>query len=208
MITSPYNKPRITPPAEHPRLMLTAADLPRIQQNIASPQNADAVRMFRELCELEIRGVGATPEFGSYHLKEYIALEAKALDALLSDDAARGRCVIDTLMFLLRGACFEGMMRARYSGHLIFVASEVYDWCYKWLEDGERQEIIERCEAFAEAYFEMGYPPQKQAAISGHGNEKRSVTLCRADEASTALFCKARLHAHRIGGHMKQLVVI
>ena len=29
-------------------------------------------------------------------------------------------------------------MRARYSGHLIFVAAEVYDWCNKWLNDAEK----------------------------------------------------------------------
>lgn len=172
MLSSPYPKVSIVPPSEHPRLMLTASDLPRIRKNIACEKNADVVRMFGELRELDVRGEGATPEFGSYHLKEYLALEAKALDAMLSDNAARGRCVIDTLLFLLRSARFDGgNMCARYSGHLIFVASEVYDWCYKWLFDIEKKEIIERCEEFAAAHFEMGYPPQKQAAISGHGNE-------------------------------------
>ncbi len=206
MLSSPYPKVSIVPPAEHPRLMMTAADLPRIRENIACRENANAVRMFEELCAFEIRGEGATPEIGSYHLKEYLALEAKALHALLQDDAVCGRMAIQTLMFLLRGAHFDGsIMCARYSGHLIFVASEVYDWCYKWLEQGEKEEIIARCEAFAEKHFEMGYPPQKQAAISGHGNEAQllrdllAFSIAVYDERPDIYeFCAGRLFSEYI----------
>lgn len=172
MITSSYALPPILPSAAHPRLMLTARDLPRIRENLCGGKYPDATGAFRQLCDVEIKGVGATPEAGTYHMKEYLALEAKALDALLSDDADKGRSVIGTLLFLLRHADFAvTYMQARYSGHLIFAAAEVYDWCHKWLNGAEKDEIIARCEAFAEAHFEMGYPPEKQAAISGHGNE-------------------------------------
>ena len=155
MITSPYKQPGILPPATHPRLMLTEKDLPRIRENLHGGRFPDAARLFFALCATEIRCVGATPEAGTYHMKEYMALEAKALDALLTDDAAKGRGVIDTLLFLLRHSDFAATyMRARYSGHLIFVAAEVYDWCNKWLNGAEKEEIIARCEAFAAANFE------------------------------------------------------
>ena len=172
MLQSPYSPPRILPPAEHPRLMLRRKDLPRILQNLKHSFHPDAARLFRQLVDTEILGIGATPEFGSYHLKEYLALEAKALDALLSEDEQKKRQVVELLLSLLRGARFEpGMMCARYSGHLIFITAEVYDWCYAQITTEEKEEMIARCEAMAEEHFEMRYPPLRQSPISGHGTE-------------------------------------
>ena len=42
MITSPYNKPRITPPAEHPRVMLRRKDIIRSNPSLAL-ENLDAL---------------------------------------------------------------------------------------------------------------------------------------------------------------------
>ena len=172
MLCSPYKIPPILPPSEHPRLMLRAKDICRIKDAIKNAHGTDAGALFDELCDFPIKGIGATPSLGTYHLKEYLALEARALRALLNGDKDQGRTAIELLMFLLREVIVaEKLMSARFSGHLIFLASEVYDWCYVWLTREERDEIIERCEALAQKYFEMGYPPKKQAAISGHGNE-------------------------------------
>ena len=171
-MNNPYPPPPVLPLAGHPRLMLREKDLKRVRRNMEKETSRVAVRLFDELCALEIRGEGADPAFGTYHLKEYLAVEAKALKALLDRNAGSGREVIGDLLLLLRGVSYHGtIMTARFSGHLIFIASEVYDWCYAWLEDCERAEIIASCEALASRYFEMGYPPVKQSAISGHGTE-------------------------------------
>ena len=149
--------------------MLRKNDISRIKE---ASKDTEAWRLYRELCDFPILGIGAMPEKGTYHLKEYIALEAQALDALISDDSGKGRGVIEKLLFLLRNVVvYDDYMKARFAGHLIFIASEVYDWCYYLLTAEEREEIIIRCESLAEKYLEMGYPPAKQAAISGHGNE-------------------------------------
>jgi heparin/heparan-sulfate lyase len=149
--------------------MLRRGDIDRISR---ADRNSTAWKQYRELCELPILGVGANPEKGTYHLKEYLALEAQALESLLENDGEKGREVVEKLFLLLRGVVvYDDYMKARFSGHLIFLASEVYDWCYYLLTDEEKREIIARCEAMAEKYLEMGYPPAKQAAISGHGNE-------------------------------------
>ena len=172
MLKTNYPPPPVLPPEGHPRLMLREQDLDRVRQNLKEASPCQAALFFGTLCELDIRGEGADPAFGTYHLKEYLAVEAKALKALLDRDEARGRAVIGDLLLLLRTVHYnDTIMLARFAGHLIFIASEVYDWCYPWLRNGEREEIISACEALAKRYFEMGYPPVKQSPISGHGTE-------------------------------------
>jgi len=174
MLISPYAKPAVTPPAFHPRLMLTRQDLPRIRQNLEAPECAPAARLWQELLETPVRCVGATPEYGTYDLSEYLSVEAKALRALLSGEAGDARQVIEELLFLLGNSRYnDPVMNARWSGHLLFVASQVYDWCYPFLTREEKDFIIATCEGYAGSFFEMGYPPTKQAALSGHGTESQ-----------------------------------
>ena len=154
MLSSPYKKPPIIPPSEHPRLMLRKKDIERIKTASAG---SEAERLFEELCTFQIKGEGADPKLGTYHLKEYLALEARALKALLADDEVFGRETVEILLSLLRNVfVYDAYMKARFSGHLIFLASEVYDWCYPWITAEERVEIIGHCESLAEKYFEMG----------------------------------------------------
>ena len=188
--------------------MLRKNDISRIKE---ASEGTEAWRLYRELCDFPILGIGAMPEKGTYHLKEYIALEAQALDALISDDSGKGRGVIEKLLFLLRNVVvYDDYMKARFAGHLIFIASEVYDWCYYLLTAEEREEIIIRCESLAEKYLEMGYPPAKQAAISGHGNEAQllrdllAFSIAVYDERPDIYeFCAGRLFEEYVPAYEK-----
>lgn len=170
MITSPYPHPPITPPAAHPRVMLRAEDLPRVRQSIAA--FPAAATLWKTLCAAPLIKTGAMPEYGTYHLRDYLILEARALTCLLEQDAARARALIDDLREALANfTVLQGYMGARWGGHLIFTAAQIYDWCYSALTDEDKDDIIAACERIACAYFEMGYPPSRQMAISGHGGE-------------------------------------
>ena len=201
MISSPYNKPYLCPPKKHPRLMARSEDIDRIKRNMSLPECSLSVEIFRELCEKPVKCIGADPDFGTYDLSEYLAVEAKALRALISMDKSDARAAIDDAMFLLENSEFDkGIMKARWSGHLIFVSAEVYDWCYEYLTDQEKHFIINKCEGMAEKYFEMGYPPAKQAAISGHGSEAQllrdllSLGIAAYDERPDIYdFCAGRI---------------
>ena len=172
MLISPYRKPYITPPKEHPRLMLKKADISRIKENMALSENSQAVEIIDELCGLSITGRGATPEYGTYNLREVLACEALSFRALLCGDAESAKKAIDSLMLLLNSfKVLKGNMGARWGGHLIFTAAQVYDWCYDFLSLEQKEKIIEICEKIAADYFEMGYPPSKQSPVSGHGTE-------------------------------------
>ena len=207
MLSSPYPFPALTPPSVHPRLMLTEADLPRIRENLSRPENADALSVMKELCVCPVTGSGATPEYGSYNLKEYLAVEALAFRALLSRKKTDADAAIEALEILLFS--FEvtgGNMGARWGGHLIFVCSEVYDWCYRYISQETKICWIERCEEIAAAYFEMGYPPEKQAALTGHGTEAQllrdllAFSIAVYDERPDIYgFCAGRIFSEYIG---------
>lgn len=205
MLTSPYPMPPILPGA-HPRVMANASDLPRIRANLACTEMAGAVRLWHRLCATPVTGIGATPEYGSYNLLDCLALEAQAMAQLLAPTPEGQRAVIDTLLRLLESFTTVGCyMDARWGGHIIFTAAEIYDWCYPALTDAERAAIIARCEAIAEATFEMGYPPARQAAISGHGSEAQllrdllAFAIAVYDERPDIYhFCAGRIYAEYV----------
>jgi len=76
----------IVPPAGHPRLMLLSEDIEVVRANLHISENKLAYDLWMELCEAPITGKGATPEYGSYNLREYLAVEARAFRALLDQD--------------------------------------------------------------------------------------------------------------------------
>ena len=204
MITSPYPHPPITPPDEHPRVMLRAADLPRLRRNIES--NPTVTAMWRELCETPLVRIGAMPEYGTYHLRDYLILEARALSCLLNPDAAQSRALIDDLRRTLEDfTVLKGHMAARWGGHLVFTAAQIYDWCYDALTREDKDAIIAACERISSAYFEMGYPPTRQMAISGHGGEAQllrdllAFAIAAYDERPDIYrFCAGRIFAEYV----------
>ena len=204
MITSPFPHPPVTPPAEHPRVMLRAEDLPRVRQSIADFPAVTA--LWRTLCETPLVKIGAMPEYGTYHLRDYLILEARALSCLLAPDAAQTRALIDDLREALSGfTVLQGHMGARWGGHLIFTAAQIYDWCYDALTEKDKYDIIDACERIADAHFEMGYPPAKQMAISGHGGEAQllrdllALAIAVYDERPDIYeFCAGRIFAEYV----------
>ena len=204
MISSPFPHPPVCPDGPHPRLMLSAADLPRIRENIQDFPTA--AELWRELCRTPLVKIGAMPEYGTYHLRDYLILEARALSLLLCPDAAQLRALIDdTREALDNFTVLKGHMGARWGGHLIFTAAQVYDWCYDALTDEDKTAIIAACERIATDTFEMGYPPAKQMAISGHGSEAQllrdllGLAIAVYDERPDIYeFCAGRIFAEYV----------
>lgn len=201
MIESPYEKPAIMPPKGHPRLFLTEKDLPRIRENLRRPENSLAAEVYEELLSFPIEGKSPTPEYGSYSLGEALAAEALAFRALLSGTREDAEAAISAVNFLLDGFTVSGgNMGARWGGHLILAASEVYDWCYGFIPEETRYKMIADCERIASAYMEMGYPPSRQTAVSGHGTEAQllrdlmSLAVAAYDERPDIYgFCAGRI---------------
>lgn len=173
MLISPYHKPWLTPKSgSHPRLMVRKSRLNELRANVEKEKDSNAYHFYQQLLGLRLTCIGGTPEKGTFDLHEYLSVEARAFRALLSGKKEDAEDAIQILFFLLENSSFAaGIMKARYSGHLIFISAQVYDWCYDYLSEEQKQFIIEKCEWFAAEYFEMGYPPVKQGAVTGHGGE-------------------------------------
>lgn len=204
MLTSPYAIPPVTPPQDHPRLMLRTEDLPRIRANIA--EGSAATAYWQELLVTPLVKTGATPQFGNYHLRDYLVLEARALSQLLSPDPIGTRALIDDLLEALQNFTVHGgNMGARWGGHLIFTAAEIYDWCYDALTEEDKLTVIAECERIAARYFEMSYPPSRQMAISGHGSEAQllrdllALSIATYDERPDIYnYCAGRIYAEYV----------
>ena len=87
MLTSPYRKPRLLPPAEHPRLMLREGDRERIEAGLSHPENRRAHELWQRVCKKDFCHFFDDIKAGKYSLMVCFMLEAKALDAWLTRDA-------------------------------------------------------------------------------------------------------------------------
>ena len=174
MLISPYNKPRLLPPAEHPRLLFRERDRARIEANLTHPENRRAYELWQRVCKKDFCHFYDDIKIGKYNLMVCFMIEAKALEAWLSRDAAKARALIGMtvkILDLFQSDRKINLMICRHTGHLVFVASLMYDWLYEHLTEEEKTHIIERCEALLAAGMEMGYPPTKQRNTHSHSHE-------------------------------------
>ena len=180
MLTSPFSPPRITPPAEHPRVMLRRRDFDRIRRNLTLPECAREAALWEKLCGMDFADFDDIIENGVYHSLVCLILEAKALKALLNDDRTLSRDMI-AMALRLSGRYnpeSDWLMKARFGGHIVYVCAVCYDWLYPYFTEEEKNKLIENCESILYATLETGYPPLKQSPISSHGTEAQLLRDC------------------------------
>lgn len=175
MLESRYNIPPITPPSEHPRLMLRAKDLDRIRKNLLHAENKRAYELWRYLCECKVSQFENDIKKGYYNSRLLYLIESRALEALIYNDRVKARETVELALRVFKAYDSSNLplMGGRLSGHVIFVLSLVYDWLYSEISDDERVLLIELGEKFA-LDLEMNYPPfcdSVPETIAGHGLE-------------------------------------
>ena len=174
MLNSPYKKPHITPPNEHPRVMFKEGDKKRIINNFTHPENRRAYELWQRICKKDFREFYDDIIVGRYNLMVCMMIESKAFEAWVEDDDYKARKIInDTKIIVEHFSCDRNtnLMLCRHTGHLVFVVSLVYDWLYKYLSEQEKLFFIEKCEQFLEVAMEVGYPPVKQRNTHSHSHE-------------------------------------
>ena len=191
-ISSPYAAPTVTPPAgEHPRVMVRDVYVNKVRENWNDSENAEAVTEFERLANASIdvnTSVGTLNEANSYKRDQLRLIEAKAFDYLLNKDnedttikerarANGSYAVLGMDKFLSTASYASGSDVCRESGYAIFVASEVYDWCYDKMIKNDYQyakNFIYWCETLmssGNSAFEVNYPPNGGRNITGHAGE-------------------------------------
>ena len=174
MLNSPYKKPYITPPDEHPRVMFRQSDKQRIVNNFSHIENHRAYELWQRICKKDFRQFYDDISAGKYNLMVCYMIESKAFEAWVEDDAKKARDVIDNTKKIVEHYSIDrnvNLMLCRHTGHVVFVISLVYDWLYKYLTQEEKQFFISKCERFLEAAMEVGYPPTKQRDTHSHSHE-------------------------------------
>ncbi|SMC53909.1 hypothetical protein [Pedobacter nyackensis] len=168
--------PEIVPPATRPRLWVNQETLPKVKLNLTLSENQQAWE--------EVKKIALKPY--SHHFDPNVemahdekleqAAEAKAFYYLMTGDKKIGREAIELMSGYLAGVEFGNILDiTREIGRAIFTASEVYDWCYDLLPQGEKKIFCDNLMRLADD-MEIGWPPFLQKIVNGHGNEAQ---VCR-----------------------------
>lgn len=168
-----YPVPEITPPASHPRLLFTAADIPTLRENLNAEQNAAAKAAWESSMEYASDGTLPAPELGksNFDYKVFNAIEAKAYDYALNGNAEHGKSAVSMIKNALDTADFvKDQFAVRAYGRMIMTVGKVYDWCYDLISDDDKKLLIASTASHA-SQLSIGYPPNKMSVIAGHGSE-------------------------------------
>ncbi len=183
-ISASYAKPEVNPPAnQHPRVLFRESDIERIKTNMELPQNAAAKT--RLLSRLALDEDGKMNN--NYSSGTLATLEAYAFDYVINGNIENGQRAISGIINYLDTGSVESSNTdniTRNGGHVIYVASEIYDWCYDLLNTEQKLKIIAECEAIADI-IEVGWPPTKQGSVVGHGSEAQILRCLLAFAIAT-----------------------
>lgn len=189
--TTKYPAPTITPPPEHPRVMFRSSDIATIKADMEKSQNVFAASEFRRLVTTDINKGVLKEGNGKENYSDAVlaAIEARAFDYAINGNEQAGREAVEAIKNYLDTIDFGDTVSVLYrkQGYCIFIAGEVYDWCYPLLTADDKKTIVALCQVMA-SNMEIGWPPVKQGAISGHGSELQltrdllSIAIAAYDE--------------------------
>jgi len=178
MITSPFNKPNIIPPNEHPRLMFRKSDIPRIKKNFELGESKFALIHWKELIGMRLSDFNDAIKSGLYNLRICMCIEAKALQAVLEDDKVLANDVVDTITLILDNYDKDkyDIMKARFGGHVVFLTAQIYDWLYDCLSDEKKQYSC--CNPFCHLYADCRWTRFNLYCIYFVGRGKSGAFRC------------------------------
>lgn len=173
-LESPYPAPKILPPDEHPRVFLRQEHLPILRERVKHPLLAREYARLKERADQDWDGAFPDPKDfakGNYHRRFPPIIEANALLYLLENDPVRGERAVAMLARALNTVVLSDRNDVtRDYGRMILCAALVYDWCHS-LTDPTWRERVRRQMVGLAAPMEIGFPPERQGAVTGHGGE-------------------------------------
>ncbi|MBO4283109.1 MAG: heparinase II/III family protein [Clostridia bacterium] len=175
-----YDDTPVTPTVgQHPRVLFTESDLPGIRTALDNapdspwPSKGDgAAQRYEAVMADPPTGILSS---GKYNAKTLNDIQLVALAYQMTGNQTFGYRAIYAIKNVLKTMSKNWTMSDKYRnyGHVMYVAACVYDWCYDLLTENDRRQIVagvqhKCCEGDR---MEIGFPPKKQGAITGHGSE-------------------------------------
>ena len=188
--------PRVAPRVgEHPRVLLTKDMLPGVRAAMEKEIFSAARAEYEALIAVESDGI-LPPSFLhekgrlGHHNVDYrllAVIQAKALRYLLSEREEHGYEAIAMMLNYMKSLDLKWIQsdQCREFGLIIYTAACVYDWCYPLLDEktmflftsavehkmmrGNTEDTVHS--TYGGIKTEMGFPPSRQGAVSGHGSE-------------------------------------
>ena len=172
MAAEPYPPPAFLPPAGHPRVYFTAADLPRLRENVQKPQNRLAWAEHMRQVGTELDGVlppSTQPSGENMDSRVLSVISSYAFEYALHGDESLGRRAIAALRNYLTTVRYPAK-DYNNTGQTVHTAGLVYDWCYPLLTPEDRA-VLTTAMLETAARMEIGWPPVQQGNVTGHGPE-------------------------------------
>lgn len=191
-ITSSYPKPTFTPPPVHPRLYFQQKDIPAILANAKKSENTAAWNAHVANLSRTNTGVLATPAAGKSNDSpatlgyieswafEYVTqgVGGEGVVPKPATSIAQGQKAVAAIKNYAKTVVYIDPNNDGYTrnaGHLIFTIAQVYDWCYPLLTDDDKLELHDAVENLCTEGMEVGWPPIRQGAVTGHGSEAQTL---------------------------------
>ncbi|MBE6921231.1 MAG: hypothetical protein E7468_06705 [Ruminococcaceae bacterium] len=175
-----YNAPVVTPTiGEHPRLMFTEEDIPRIVKTLEAEECAEMTQEFYRLLGISFNGSFGTVSItidengkevnnGNFSSDKLNSIRVRALYYALFRDSENeeqahmaefyGKTAVRAIQKALETVIFKANDYDIYSrGDCQCAAAEVYDWCYDLLTHEDKQNIVAHALKIG-AYSEAGWP--------------------------------------------------
>lgn len=170
-------RPKIVPPAAHPRLWVNQETLPIIRQRLKDTSHTQAWKKVETTAKAAFPIVFDPQKEMFYNDTLEKAIEAKAFYYLITNDAKVGNDAVKLALGYLSVLEFGNVTYGditREVGRAIYTASLVYDWCYPLMNTESRQQLRGDLMRLARD-MEMGWPPFYgiESVVNGHGNESQ-----------------------------------
>ncbi|KGE17064.1 heparin/heparin-sulfate lyase HepB [Paenibacillus wynnii] len=180
------------PPAEHPRLLIRAQDIPSLKVKLAKPEMATYWKTVDDASKVVHSGVlpptasGADGNFSEIVLS---TIKAKAFQSVLNQDDVKGREAINMMKNFFQS--YESNDVAKTSGHAgetLFAGALVYDWCYNLLTADEKNHFIAEFERLATNHTLTKYPVDQSFGNFITGNRAENHVARDLLSAGVAIF--------------------
>ena len=187
-----YDAPLRDPTAQHPRVLFTESEIDSIVETLGDGTHASIAATFREMADERTDGIlpaasnhtGNDKPNGTHNYDEGVLadIRAMAFDYQLTGNLISGYQAILSMKNYLKTIDIRSMSgdQERQHGQIMFVAACVYDWCHDLMNPTDKEQIVLGVEKKIVSgsnnsgeRMEVGFPPKKQQAMTGHGSERQ-----------------------------------